>query len=192
MEKLPSKKEIRKQYKEKRKNASLSEITRQSGMILKNFLDLDEYKISADILTYVSHDNEVDTISLIGRALNDNKNVAAPKVYGDIMHFHKINSLSDLNPGSFGILEPETGDFYEPAEGIIIVPGIAFDKMGHRVGYGGGYYDKFLEKNNGLLSIAFAYDFQVTDYITCEEYDKNPDILITPDNIIRINQTGEK
>ncbi len=192
MENLPSKKEIRKLYKEKRKNMSLSESTCQSGMILENFFDMDEYKISANILTYVSHDNEVDTISLISRALCDNKNVAVPRVYGDIMHFHKINSLSELNAGAFGILEPETGDFYEPAEGIIIVPGIAFDKMGHRVGYGGGYYDKFLEKNNGLLSIAFAYDFQVTDYIAYEEYDKKPDILITPEKIIRINQTGEK
>ncbi len=179
------KKSIRRLYKEKRRNMDALEVSLSSEEILNIFISSEEYKASNNILTYVSHDNEVDTSNLIKTALNDNKNVAAPKVYGDIMHFHRISSLEDLKEGAFGILEPGGNEIFEPQNGIIIVPGIAFDGECHRVGYGGGYYDRFLEANGGLLSVAFAYDFQITDCISPDEYDKKPDIIITPTKLYK-------
>lgn len=176
---VTDKKIIRKEIKEKRRNMSASDVKSQSELILNRFLSLDEYKNANNILTYVSHDNEVDTISLIRHALKDKKRVAVPKVYGDIMRFHLINDLSDLTPGAYAILEPPEGEIFLPDTGIIIVPGVAFDKDRHRIGYGGGYYDKFLNKNKGLFAVAFAYDFQIVPCIESESFDVKPDMLIS-------------
>ena len=100
-------------------------------------MNSDGYKDCNHLLIYVSQDNEVDTIEIIEQALTDDKIVAVPKVYGDHMHFHRIHGMSDLKVGAYGILEPVGCDMLHPTEGILIVPGIVFDKNGHRIGYGG-------------------------------------------------------
>ena len=86
-------------------------------------------------------------------AWDDGKEVAVPRVDGDgIMHFYYLRSLKDLEPGAFGIMEPRADcRICETEEGLLLMPGVAFDEQGHRVGYGGGYYDRYLEKHPHLI-----------------------------------------
>ncbi|MED9989227.1 MAG: 5-formyltetrahydrofolate cyclo-ligase [Coprococcus sp.] len=178
-----TKAELRKQYKQKRRALTPEQVTAASAQIRKRFMNSDGYKDCNHLLIYVSQDNEVDTIEIIEQALTDDKIVAVPKVYGDHMHFHRIHGMSDLKVGAYGILEPVGCDMLHPTEGILIVPGIVFDKNGHRIGYGGGYYDRYMKLHPELTAVAFAYDYQVLPEISCESFDERPDQLLTPSEI---------
>lgn len=174
-----TKQELRKQYKMLRRSLSKTEMEQEAKAVMQRFLSLPEYQSCSDILLYISQDNEVDTIPILQHAKEDGKRIAVPKVYGSHMHFHQIAGLEDLKPGAYGILEPEEGEIFQPEHGIILVPGIVFDEKGHRIGYGGGYYDRYLAHHWELLSVALAYDYQVISEIVCEEFDKQPDIILT-------------
>jgi len=176
-----TKTELRKQYKQKRRALTPEQVTVASAQIRKQFLNSDEYKDCNHLLIYVSQDNEVDTVEIIKQALTDDKVVAVPKVYGDHMHFHRIHGMSDLKVGAYGILEPAGCEMLHPTEGILIVPGIVFDINGHRIGYGGGYYDRYMKLHPGLTAV--AYDYQVLPEISCESFDERPDQLLTPSEI---------
>lgn len=178
MNTVTEKNSLRKLYKKIRHDMVPSEAKTQSEKILAHFFALEEYKSAENILTYVSHDNEVDTKELINRALSDKKSVAVPKVYGDVIKFHKISGMDDLEEGAFGILEPKSGSIFNPRSGIIVVPGLVFDEERHRIGYGGGFYDKYLKSHPGLISIALCYDYQIISKISCEEHDIKPDIIL--------------
>lgn len=180
-----TKTELRKQYKQKRRALTSEKVQSASEQIRKSFLNSDEYKGCNNLLIYVSQDNEVDTIRIIRQALADGKVVAVPKVYGDHMHFHRIHGMNDLKTGAYGILEPADCEMFHPTEGILIVPGIAFDKKGHRIGYGGGYYDRYMKLHPELIAIAFAYDYQVLPEISCEAFDERPDQILTPSGTYR-------
>jgi len=149
---------------------------------------LDKYVNSKEILVYVSYNNEISTINLIGNAFLDGKKVAVPKVVDKgIMEFYYIDSLDDLQKGYAGILEPVSEKKFDYSnaskETLMICPGVAFDRKCNRVGYGGGYYDRYLSKYN-LDSVALAYDFQMIQSIDVEEFDNKVDIIVTPSNII--------
>lgn len=106
------------------------------------------------------------------------------------MVFIKINSLENLVTSSYGILEPvgDKSNFNVDNLGLIVMPGLAFDKQGNRLGYGGGYYDKFLSSNKiDNKKIALAYDFQVLDKVPSEKHDIKIDSIITEDNEIDIS-----
>lgn len=183
-----TKTELRKQYKQKRRALTPEQVSSASEKIRERFLNSNEYKDCNNLLIYVSQDNEVDTIEIIKQALADDKVVAVPKVYGDHMHFHQIHGLDDLKAGAYGILEPAGCEVFHPAEGILIVPGIVFDKSGHRIGYGGGYYDRYMKLHSELTAIAFAYDYQVLSEISCEAFDERPDQILTPSEAYRFTK----
>ena len=111
------------------------------------------------------------TGEILRRALADGKALALPKVCGREMRFVAVRDLSTLAPGAMGIPEPPD----EPAAGderaLILMPGLAFDKSGHRVGYGGGYYDRYLARHPLHTLIALCYDFQLVDAIDRAEHD---------------------
>lgn len=183
-----TKTELRKQYKQKRRALTEEQVTTASEQIRERFLNSDEYKDCNHLLIYVSQDNEVDTIEIIKQALTDGKVVAVPKVYGDHMHFHQIHGLEDLKTGAYGILEPAGCEMFHPTEGILIVPGIVFDKSGHRIGYGGGYYDRYMKLHSELTAVAFAYDYQVLPEISCEAFDERLDQILTPSEDYRFTE----
>ena len=104
---------------------------------------------------------------------------ATIKVQGEIMHFYEITALSDCVPGAFGILEPageEKDRITTP--GFMLVPGLAFDKNGNRLGYGGGFYDKYLASHEEIITAALGYDFQIVEKVPSEPHDKKMDYLI--------------
>lgn len=168
---------LRNKYKEIRKNIKNKEVL--DDKIFNKIIELKEYKESKLILIYVSLNNEVDTLKLIEHSLKIGKKVAVPKCEGDNIVFYNINKLSDLEEGSFRILEPRTNEVINNfSDSICIIPGIAFDKENNRIGYGRGFYDRFLEEYNGT-KIGLAYRECICDKIDNETTDIKMDIVIT-------------
>ncbi len=180
---------IRNEMKKQRSTLSVNRIMMHSAIITKKLFDLDEYKESEVVLPYVSFSSEVDTHVLINEALKSGKKIAVPKVVSkDQMKFYFIKSFSDLKPGAFGILEPITTDEFVPEHSIksvVLLPGLAFDDKLNRIGYGGGFYDKYLSKYPYIYRIMLAYELEKTELLPCDELDIKPDVIITELNIYK-------
>ena len=173
---------------------SLSAEMRQafSDMIINKVLELNEYKKADTILCYVSCRSEVSTIALIEHSLKAGKIVGVPKVEGEDMRFYRIMSLSDLEPGYFGVLEPKPNKtLLEDNTGntLVIVPGLAFDSDLNRIGYGKGFYDRYFLKSEAaglrMVKCGIAFDMQICDWIEADPYDKHLDMIVTEKRIIR-------
>jgi 5-formyltetrahydrofolate cyclo-ligase len=178
------KKELREYLKKKRSSMTFNRIMMHSGIISKTLFGLDVYKESDVVLAYVSYSSEVGTHFLIKHALEHGKKVAVPKVLSKTeMEFYYIDSLEELEPGAFNILEPKTVKAVEYEEGkkyIMLLPGIAFDSNKNRLGYGGGYYDRYLSKHKDIYKIMLAYELEKMDEpLPCDELDVPSDIIIT-------------
>lgn len=178
----------------KRKSMSKDEITQKSSKIKENLFEFDEFKKAKNIMIYVSFNNEVNTTDIIKELLiNKEKNVIVPFVKKDnpILQLLELKDINDLEPKTFGILEPKESSIREfsiKKIDLIILPGIVFDKKGHRIGYGYGYYDRFLKKlNNEIKKIGFAFDFQLVEKIPEEGHDMPVDIVITEKEVLVCN-----
>ena len=151
----------------------------KENIIREKILNHEKVRKSSNILIYVSKKDEVDTIEIIKSLWNSNKNVYVPKVEGEIINFYQINSLKDLKLGKFQVLEPITNIKYKNnLNGCIIVPGLLFDKDNNRLGYGKGYYDKFLSKNN-IYKIGICFSTFIVDKINTNKFDIKMDEVIT-------------
>ena len=127
---------------------------------------------------YVSYKNEVDTHRLIKEYCNQ-KNIALPKVTGRQMNFYRITSFDELSKGAYGILEPKDHTFIQKDDiDLMIVPLVAYDDENHRIGYGGGFYDRYLNDYKGK-TIGLAYKFQKVATINSEIHDISLDEIIT-------------
>ena len=159
---------------------------RNSESICNTFLRLPEYKEAEYVFVYVDCKNEVETKKVIEQCWKDGKTIAVPKVFGKVMKFYAITSFDDLEEGYFGIREPKHECLQETVreDGLMILPGVAFDEERHRVGYGGGFYDKYLEEHPDMKKIAFAFEFQMFDRVPFEVFDRQPEKIITEKRII--------
>lgn len=176
------KKELRKKYKSIRKSLTDDQRFILSTKICNQLFNHPLYIEAKMIGFYVSKDDEVDTILLLEQALSK-KRVAVPKVEGDIMNFYRIQSLQDLKIGSFDVFEPSTPYITRPSKmDVIIVPLIAFNKDKYRIGYGKGFYDKYLKDYPGK-TIGLAFNDCLCDEDFQEEFDLPLDIIITEDHI---------
>ena len=140
--------------------------------------------IAADsVFLFLSFGSEIDTKKIIQHALDHNKKVFLPKVIGKKLELFKMKDFENLEKSKFGILEPNA---YCESIGncgidFILVPGLAFDLSGGRVGYGGGYYDRYissLPKYETIPKVAIAYDFQIVDEVPMNKYDIPVDRII--------------
>ncbi|MFC2174363.1 5-formyltetrahydrofolate cyclo-ligase [archaeon] len=157
--------------------------TGKSSEIAERLFEQPEYKQAKKILLYFSIGSEVDTCRILKDAL-ETKEVYLPYVDGDRMGFSRVKSLRDLEPGEYGIPEPVNKEENNPEIiDLVIVPGIAFDETGHRVGYGGGYYDRFLPMAKAN-TIALAYDVQVIKDIPAEHHDQPVKKIVTEKRVI--------
>jgi 5-formyltetrahydrofolate cyclo-ligase len=185
------KQELKDNIFRKRNSLTKTEAEQKSIRIKENLLSLDEFKRSENIMFYISFNNEVDTQNFIKELLrNKGKNIIVPFVVKgeSILQLSEIKNFDDLEPKTFGILEPKENKIlkFNPDNlDLIIVPGIAFDRNGNRIGYGHGYYDRFfknLKKN--VKKIGLAYDFQLVDKIIPHEFDIPMDLIITESRVI--------
>lgn len=174
---------LREHYKSIRVSMIGQQKDRLDKKIRKKFFATKEYKFNNIIFTYVSKEIEVDTKDIILKAIQDNKIVAVPKCITDenIMEFYRIKSFEDLDVGVFGVLEPIVErcelitDF---SRGLCIVPGFSFDCKGYRLGYGKGYYDRFLSVFEGN-TVGLCYHNCMRMLLPHGYFDKPVDILVT-------------
>lgn len=180
------KKEIRKEVFARRKKASDREIEEKSAEIFDRICAADIYQKAQTVFTYMDYRHEVMTRPFIERCWKDGKRVAVPKVNGKIMNFYYLDSFEQLASGCMGIMEPAGGEIADSCEdSLIIVPGVAFDPQRHRVGYGGGFYDRYLSEHTHHATIAVAFQFQIFGEVPHEEFDLRPDFVCTEENIYR-------
>ncbi|GAA0108742.1 MULTISPECIES: 5-formyltetrahydrofolate cyclo-ligase [Clostridium] len=163
--------------------------------IFNELINTDLYKRSINIFIYISFSNEINTRNIIEKAFKDKKNVFIPKVYKDdkLMKAIKLNSIDELKKNSMGILEPIDDSNYIEKENIdlIVVPGVVFDKECNRIGYGGGYYDRYLKDIKSKKNkIALAYDLQIVDKIESEVHDIKVDYIITNTRALKNTNNG--
>ena len=174
------KSKLRKKYLEMRNALSDSERSQADAVIFDRLTMLPEYIAADTVFTYVSVGSEADTRRIINHALGNNKSVAVPKCIDNrIIEFYYINSLDDLSPGAYGIPEPREG--LKPAEnlsGICLVPALLFDCDGYRIGYGGGYYDRYLSSFKGT-KVGVAYTDFIANSVPHGRFDLAVDVLIT-------------
>ena len=116
---------------------------------------------------------------IIEAAWRDSKEVAVPKVVGQDMVFYKLTDFAQLEKGYFGIPEPARGEIVQWEDAMMVMPGVAFDKENHRIGYGGGFYDRFLEKHPQIRRVAVAFEFQMLPEVPTEPTDISPEIIVT-------------
>lgn len=178
--------EIRKLALEKRNSLGKVDALEKSLAIQERLLSLPEFRKASAVMFYVSIGNEVRTDTLMECAFKEGKKVIVP--FSDRRNKtivpSEISSLNDMETGSFGIPEPrEPKPFNEAGIDLVIVPGIAFDSRGSRIGYGHGYYDNFL-KTAGAKKVALAYEFQIVDEIPNNSNDIKMDKIITEKRVI--------
>lgn len=194
MDILSQKKELRKEAKSYRKSLSEDDRLDKSNAIISNLKALKEFQKAEVILIYASLPDEVETLSLIRELTKDGKKlVYCPVIQGDEMEFYKILSLDDLKEGNFHILEPVPleeirMELQKDVAYCMLMPGLMFDKKGNRLGYGKGYYDKYLAsvpKGVNLTTIVLSYEAMVRDEIPTEETDQKAYYVITEEYIYR-------
>ncbi len=189
-EEIDIKKErIRREILLKRNSLSREELEEKSQRIKEKLFGLKEFKAANFILFYVSKGSEVKTLGMIQEALSKNKRVAVPitlKERKELL-FSEISALSELEIGSFGVLEPKEEYRRLVNSGtidLVVVPGIAFGPCGHRLGYGGGYFDRVLSKME-VTSIGLAFEIQIVDKLPYNERDMPVNKIITEEQILR-------
>lgn len=181
---METKSAIRKEVYARRKAACPDEIRENSRRIRERVTRLPEFSQAEWIYVYIDCKNEVMTGEIIREALAQGKKVAAPRVEGREMRFYRITSREDLEPGYFGIREPRQGlPEAEAGQTLMIMPGVAFDRQRRRIGYGGGFYDRYLAGHPGIRTAALAFEFQMFSQVPWEETDILPDRVITEKEI---------
>ncbi|MBQ7345872.1 MAG: 5-formyltetrahydrofolate cyclo-ligase [Oscillospiraceae bacterium] len=173
------KKALRSQIRARKRAMTEEEIARSSERLGEMFLASFAYQQARTIYGYLPYNQEVRTVPMLEQALKDGKRVAVPKVYGDEMRFIYMDDLSAVEKGYAGIPEPVAdGPVADDPTALVLMPGLAFDPQGHRIGYGGGFYDKFLEKEPGHPTLALCYEFQMLDHLETEAHDKMVDWVL--------------
>lgn len=177
------KKLLRKEIIAKRKQFNESTVTAKNAVITDKLLSLDKVQNADIVLPFVSANGEVGTRELISRLLGNGKTVAVPRCIDDSnMEFCVIHSFDDLEKGMYGIDEPKKScaviDAADKENSVLIVPALCFNDKGYRLGYGKGYYDRFISRYKGY-TVGVCYKEFLTDDIPTDEYDKCVDIVVT-------------
>ena len=174
-----NKQELRKAIRARKRAMTEEEIERRSRSLCQKFLESDAYRACRTLYGYLPYNQEVRTVPILAQALADGKQVAVPKVYGDDMKFIVLADLTQVSKGYAGIPEPiADAPVAEDETALVLMPGLAFDPQGHRIGYGGGFYDKFLSREPNHPTLALCYEFQMVEHLETEEFDIPVDTVI--------------
>ena len=153
----------------KRKTLSKEEVKEKNARVKENLFSMSEFKKAKNILFYVSFNSEVNTHEMIKELLdNGDKTVVVPYVLKNypILQLSELKNFDNIEPKTFGILEPKKQyirEFNHEKLDLVIIPGVVFDENGHRVGYGYGYYDRFLKKVKKVKKVGLAFELQLID-----------------------------
>lgn len=172
---------LRKEYIKKRLNMLQDDVQEKSNLIFEKIINSDIINNNVFALTY-SYKNEVITHEITEYLLKTSKIVVFPKMIDGVMNFYEVKNMSEFKKGSFGIYEPISHKIYNKKNiDVIFTPGVVFSKTGYRIGFGGGYYDRYFKDYTGI-KVGLCYEWQVLENFNIEEHDKKLDIIITEDN----------
>jgi 5-formyltetrahydrofolate cyclo-ligase len=186
--------DIRNKYRELRKKILPQDKLKYEKIICEKTLNFEAILKADAVFAYLSLPEEVETRSIIEALLEAGKKVAIPKVFkkNKTMEFYRINNLvSDITQGEYGIYEPckTLEKFRDFRDAIILVPALAFDVYGNRIGFGAGYYDKFLDGKTNLLKIGLCFNSQISQGpLPASEHDIKTDVIISEKEIIKITK----
>ncbi len=187
---METKRHIRKSVLKLRDELPQSTRQSMSRRIIGSLMDTDAYKAAEAILSYVNFKSEVETELLIAEALKCGKKVYCPRIDEEDMDFYRITNMDDLSEGYKGIREPVpegerllSGRDISLQKCLMIMPGSVFDKERNRIGYGKGYYDRYLERYPQLPTIAVCFECQIVEHVPAEEYDRKPAMILTEEAI---------
>ncbi len=170
---------LRAKIREKKRAMTAEEICRKSRALGALLREHSLYQQARCIYGYLPYNQEVRTDAMLLQALLDGKRVAVPKVYGDTMRFLYITDLSGIEKGYCGIPEPVAdGPVASEPDALVLMPGLAFDSQGGRMGYGGGFYDKFLRQEPTHPTLALCYDFQMVRQVPAQAHDRAVDVVL--------------
>ena len=173
------KKALRDYIRQRKRKMSPEQIEMAGARLMESLVSLPVYQHAKTIYGYMPYNQEVRTIPILEHALRNGKRVAVPKVYGDEMRFIYVTDLNAMEKSSCGIPEPVAdGPVADDPTALVLMPGLAFDRAGHRIGYGGGFYDKFLSQEPLHPKIALCYEFQLLPSIETEAFDIPVDQVI--------------
>lgn len=182
-----TKNSLRKSVLSFRSSLDKNDVLSMSADIFKQFLSIEKIRHTSRFMLYVDFRNEVATREIISDLLDLGKEVYLPVTLKEEKKLipKRIFSLDDLVPGAYGILEPriDAPTIDNSLLDVVIVPGSVFDKNGYRTGYGGGYYDRFLE-NTDAIRVGVCFDFQLVEDVFSENHDKRMDFIITEKSIL--------
>ena len=178
-----NKKEMRAYIREKKRAMTERQIVSASARLGEQFRNCELYKNAKTIYGYLPYNQEVRTVPMLEQAIADGKAVAVPKCYGEEMRFIYINDfVKEVAPGYSNIPEPIADEPVAHDEtALVLMPGLAFDPQGHRIGYGGGFYDRFLSAEPGHPTLALCYGFQMMEHLETEEFDIPVDVVLWAD-----------
>lgn len=177
-----NKTEIRAMIRAKKRAMTEAEIISASEALGRLFRESDLYRKAKTIYGYLPYNQEVRTTPMLEQALADGKQVAVPKVFGDEMKFITLTDFSRIAPGYAKIPEPiDDGPIADDPTALVLMPGLAFDPQGHRIGYGGGFYDKFLAAEPNHPTLALCYGFQMVDHLETDPHDIPVDQVLWAD-----------
>ena len=173
------KKALRREIREKKRAMSEVEIVRRSERLGELFVATEAYRNAKSVYGYLPYNQEVRTVPMLQKALSDGKRVAVPKVYGDTMRFVWLDDLSKVEKSEMGIPEPVADEpVADDDTALVLMPGVAFTEKGDRMGYGGGYYDRFLAAEPNHPTVALCYEFQMVETLPTEEFDIPVDLVL--------------
>lgn len=188
------KKQIRREKLKIRREMNIEEKSNYDKIIKDKFFESSFYKESENIFIYISYDSEINTKDIITRAIKEGKKIYVPRTEFStkLMNAVRIENFDNLVESRYGILEPKKDEpFIDPNDlDLIVVPGVAFDKNGGRVGYGAGYYDRYFKRINSenkskIIKLVLAYDFQLIDKVPTDEEDVLIDAVMTEKQFIK-------
>lgn len=173
------KNELRSRIRERKRAMTDTQIWEKSLELSQKLFETESYRRAKTVYGYLSYNQEVRTLLILEQALRDGKRVAVPKVCGQSLRFVYIEDFSAVERGYRGIPEPVAdGPVADDRQALVLLPGLAFDPDGRRVGYGGGFYDRFLASEPGHPTVALCYDFQMLPKLETEDFDVAADLVL--------------
>jgi len=178
------KRSLRNEVLAKRKAHPSEEREIKSHIIRQELINLPEFKKAKVVAFYLPVNGEVDTLEMIKWAHQEGKEVCVPVIHNSRMHFVVYEPVDELKKGKYNIPEPVGKDEKHHID-MVVVPGVAFDREGHRIGMGKGYYDKYLE-DKACVNVGICFGFQLVDKLPRDEHDVPMNIIITEHEVLRM------
>ncbi|HEY5672964.1 MAG TPA: 5-formyltetrahydrofolate cyclo-ligase [Malonomonas sp.] len=183
---------IRQELLTRRKQLGVAEHRHLSQQAQRRLIESDCFKAARTLALYSAINNEVQTELLFAAAVAEGKRVSYPRVRSTVLEFVEVVSLPHLQLGSFGVAEPQRGELLPVTEiDLLVVPGVAFDRSGHRLGYGKGFYDRELARvSSAAVSVGLCFDFQLCGRLPSESHDQPVRFIATETQFIPCRPLG--